>query len=58
MNLVTFAVLSSLSMLIYACDEPFQGFGIHLGSIDHFASSPSGTVQKVVDKIYEDLKIR
>jgi len=45
-------------MQVYACEVPFEGFGIHLGSIDHFAASPPGTVQKVVDNIYNDLAIR
>lgn len=51
-------IFSNLSMRVYACEEPFEGFGIHLGSIDHFAASPPGTVEKVVDKIYNDLAIR
>lgn len=58
LSLMLFAIFPSLLVLIYACDEPFDGFGIHLGSIDHFAASPSGTVQKVIDKVYDDLGIR
>lgn len=58
LSLVLIAVFLNLSVLIYACDDPFEGFGIHLGSIDHFANSPNGTVQKVIDKVYDDLLIR
>lgn len=58
LSLVLLVIFSSLSALIYACDEPFEGFGIHLGSIDHFAASPPGAVQKVIDKVYDDLLIR
>lgn len=57
-SVIRVAVFSSLAMLVYACHEPFEGFGIHLGSIDHFAASPPNTVHKVVDKIYKVLRIR
>ncbi|KAJ6645698.1 hypothetical protein Bhyg_00906 [Pseudolycoriella hygida] len=52
------AILLSFSTLIFACDEPFEAFGVHLGSIDHFSASPEGTVEKVIEKVYNDLKVR
>lgn len=43
---------------ISACDELFEGFGVHLGSPFHFERSPPGMVSKVFDKMYNELKIR
>ncbi len=43
---------------INGCDELFEGVGIHLGSIDHFATSRSKTIPQVVHRIYNDLGIR
>lgn len=40
------------------CTEPFEGFGVFLGSVGHISSSTPGTAQKVIDKVYHDLGIR
>lgn len=44
--------------LLNACDVLFEGFGIHLGSIDHFAVSRPKMVPLVIHRIYNDLGIR
>jgi hypothetical protein len=41
-----------------SCTLPFEGFGVFLGSVDHFSESAPGTVEKVIEKIYMDLRIR
>lgn len=40
------------------CEGLFEGFGIHLGSIDHFVPSRPKTIPQVVHRIYNDLGIR
>lgn len=50
--------LAHISCVSGACDQKFEGFGIFLGSNDHFGRSPPGTAAKVLDVVYNFLGIR
>lgn len=52
------AIFLGLPLLSRACDELFEGFGIHLGSVDHFAASRAKMIPLVFHRIYNDLGIR
>jgi len=51
-------IILAASVPVNGCDEMFEGFGIYLGSVNHFETSPPGMVSKVFDKTYNDLGIR
>ncbi len=56
--LCTLALTLDLPVTATKCHRKFEGFGVFLGSNDHFGRSKSGTEAKVVQIVYESLGIR
>lgn len=56
--LCTLFLTLNWSALASKCSLKFEGFGVFLGSNDHFGRSQPGTEAKVVQIVYESLGIR
>lgn len=63
-NLITLVLLFvyliqiNLSVTASKCEQKFEGFGVFLGSNDHFGRSKPGTDAKVLQTVYDSLGIR
>lgn len=56
--LSTYLLTAKLLVLASDCKLKFEGFGVFLGSNDHFGRSKPGTEAKVLHMVYESLGIR
>lgn len=58
--IVLCALLLTINSTVLAnkCNLKFEGFGVFLGSNDHFGRSIPGTEAKVLQTVYESLGIR
>lgn len=54
----TFLITIKLSVATSECKQKFEGFGVFLGSNDHFGRSKPGTEAKVMQIVYDSLGIR